>query len=171
MSKAFTREDDSAPERPVTLPQAPSLPTGAKNYLTADGAIRFQAELEQLTTELRPPLAALPADHSDRSALSRVEQRIRQLQNCLRTAVIVKPPTDSDPPMVRFGAYVIVRDSDGEESRYRIVGADEVDLSRGWISWYSPLARALQNARPGERVQFHSPAGPREFEVIAISNA
>lgn len=51
---------------------------------------------------------------------------------------------------------------------YRIVGVDETDLDRGWVSWLSPIARALVTARLGERVSFKSPAGSTEMEITAI---
>ena len=63
---------------------------------------------------------------------------------------------------------VTVRDSAGVESRYRIVGVDELDSERGWVSWLSPLARALQNASLGERVTFATPSGSQELEIVAI---
>ncbi len=62
-----------------------------------------------------------------------------------------------------------VRDSTGEESTYRIVGVDETDFDRGWVSWQSPIARALLNARRGERVPFSFPSGEEELEIVAVS--
>jgi len=170
MSKAFTREEDTDLVRPTLFAPRPSLPVGAKNYLTPEGAGRLKAELAQLEGEQRPALAALPAEDPERSALSRVDQRIHQLKTCLRSAIIVESPGEK-PDRVTFGSYVSVRDPDGEQSRYRIVGADEADPSRGWISWVSPLAKALKDAQPGQLVQFRTPAGPQELEVIAISQA
>ena len=75
------------------------------------------------------------------------------------------PPHDQ----VRFGATVTVREPDGEESRYRIVGADETDIDRGWVSWLSPIAKALLNARLGERVRLRLPGGERELEITGIT--
>ena len=51
---------------------------------------------------------------------------------------------------------------------YRIVGADEIDLDQDWVSWVSPIARALLNARLGQRVPFKFPSGETELEVIRI---
>jgi transcription elongation GreA/GreB family factor len=62
-----------------------------------------------------------------------------------------------------------VRDSAGEESTYRIVGVAETDFDRGWVSWQSPVARALLNARRGERVRFRFPSGEEELEITAVS--
>lgn len=159
MSKAFTRESDDAPEgRP--LPRVnPALPPGARNYLTASGAQRLREELESLLAR-RTTADAKPTPESER--------RISQLQQSLATAFIVPPPA---PPwdQVRFGASVTVRDSGGQPTTYRIVGVDETDVDRDWVSWLSPIARALLNARLGERVRFKFPAGETELEIIVIS--
>jgi transcription elongation factor GreB len=69
---------------------------------------------------------------------------------------------------VRFGATVTVREPEGTETRYRIVGVDEIDLDRQWVSWLSPLARGLLNARIGDRVVHRTPRGPRELTVLQI---
>ena len=170
MSKAFTRESDDAPELPA-LPRASSqLPPGTKNYLTADGAEKLRRELEQLTQAERPRLASLPASDEARQQLRALGAQIRQLEEILQTAEIVQAPA---PPweQVRFGATVTVRDRGGVETRYRIVGVDETDTDRDWVSWRSPIARALLNARVGERVKFRAPAGEMELEVVGIGYA
>lgn len=167
MSKAFTREDDlddaSPPPRPVAI-----LPPGARNYLTAAGALRLQADLTQLLETERPPLLARPEDTDAKRALQALDRRIQHLQASLRSAEVVTPPA---PPheIVRFGATVTVRDQAGESATYRIVGVDETDFDRGWVSWLSPIARALLNARLGQRVSFPTPRGRTELEIIAIA--
>ncbi len=50
----------------------------------------------------------------------------------------------------------------------RIVGADEIDLDRNYISWLSPLARALMKAGPGDSVTLHAPGGTEELEVLDV---
>ena len=67
-----------------------------------------------------------------------------------------------------FGATITLRDEQGQEQSYQIVGVDETDFARGRISWVSPLARAVLKAREGDLVRFQSPAGWREIEVVAI---
>ena len=114
----------------------------------------------------RPRLAA--ADDSDaKRQLQELNQRIDLLQQCLESAVVVPPPTDT--LRVQFGATVTVRDRGGEQTRYRIVGVEEADIDRGWVNWLSPLARALLNARLGDRVLFKSPAGEQELVIEAIA--
>ncbi len=170
MSRAFVRESD-VPQLPELPPQLSPLPPGAKNYLTPGGAQRLQTELQQLLTEKRPPLAAAPADDIDaKRELQVLDQRIRYLQESLRTAEIATPPSGAeDTGVVRFGATVTVRENDGSETQYRIVGVDETDLDRNWVSWLSPIARALMNARLGQRVQFRAPRGVKELEIVAIA--
>jgi transcription elongation factor GreB len=167
MSRAFVRESD-VPQLLDLPPQASPLPPGAKNYLTPGGADRLKAELAQRLEVERPKLASRPADDTDaKRELQILDQRIRYLQQSLRTAEIVSPPegpTDS----VRFGATVTVHDG-REETRYRIVGVDETDLDRGWVSWLSPLARALLNAKVGDRVRLKAPSGEKELELRRIA--
>jgi transcription elongation factor GreB len=167
MSKAFTRESDDAPELPVRRRLSSPLPPGAKNYLTAGGAKRLREELDALINIERSRLAALPGDEARRE-LQSIDDRIEHLQESLHTAVIVPPPATNDD-RVRFGATVTVRNRRGEESRYRIVGVDETDVDRDWISWLSPLGKALLNAPIGQRVRLKLPSGDEELEIVAVS--
>jgi transcription elongation factor GreB len=164
MSKAFTREDDDIPERPWPPRPVSSLPPGAKNYLTPDGAQRLREELERLTRELRQT-SNDPAARDSRASL---EQRIAQVQHGLATAVVVPPPGPHED-RVRFGAMVTVQDRLGARTQYRIVGADETDVDRGWVSWFSPIAKALLNARPGQKVRLRLPTGEEELEIVGFS--
>lgn len=172
MSKAFTREDDSddapPPPRPVSL-----LPPGTRNLLTASGARRLREELARLAHTGRPALQAAAngtglAAADAKEELQRVDQRIAHLEQCLATAEIAAPlPPPHDT--VRFGATVTVRDPKGAASTYRIVGADEADFERNEVSWLSPIARALLNARLGQKVPFKFPSGATQLEVVAIT--
>src|ERR1043165_3209513 len=134
MSKAFTRESDDLPDLPAR-PRPPSpLPPGAKNYLTSDGARRLREELDHLVEEERPRVAASPQDPDAKRQLQALDQRIAYLDQSLQSAVVVASPR-GPADQVRFGASVAVRDRGGVESRYRIVGVDETDVDRGWVSW------------------------------------
>lgn len=167
MSKAFTKEDDGRPEpRPMRRPAA-VLPPGASNYLTADGARRFREELARLQEVERPEAVHASTDPSEADRVLELDERIQDLRRILRTATVVKPAAAA-PDRVRFGVTVRVRRRGGEESSYRIVGVDEADPERGWVSWISPIAKALLNARPGDRVPFHSPEGEEDLEVLSI---
>lgn len=167
MSRAFVRESDF-PQMPELPPQVSPLPPGAKNLLTAAGAQRLRDELARLMDVERPRLAAARPDDIDaKRELQVLDQRIRYLQQSLRTAEVVSP--DEGPrDVVRFGATVTVRESNGTEIRYRIVGVDETDPDRGAVSWLSPIARALVNTRVGERVTVKAPRGQKELEIVRI---
>jgi transcription elongation factor GreB len=168
MSKAFTREDDQPqPEPPRRLPSV--LPPGAKNYLTPDGAARLRVQLDTLVERELPALAAARTDPEATARLEGLQERILELRRILASAVIVGPPSD-DLDVVRFGARVVVRSlPDGETARYRIVGVDETDVARGWISWISPVAKALLSATVGDHVRAALPSGEREFEILDVT--
>jgi transcription elongation factor GreB len=166
MSKAFTRESDDAPDLPMAPRRSP-LPPGAKNYLTPAGERQLREELERLTQVERPPLARVTDDSEVRRQLSVMDQRILDLQQTLQTAVVVPPPAPTEN-RVRFGATVTIRQR-GEEIRYRIVGVDEADLDRGWVSWLSPIAKALLNAETGQRVKFKFPSGEEDLEILSVA--
>jgi len=167
MSKAFTREDDEAPERPAPVRAASWLSAGAKNFLTPEGARRLREELERLVTGERPQAAAGSDPDEVRRQLQVLDQRIHYLEQSLQAAVVVPPPAAPDD-QVRFGATVTVREGSGAQAHYRIVGIDEADFDRGWVSWQSPLARALLKRQVGDRVRLQLPAGPEELEILAV---
>jgi transcription elongation factor GreB len=152
MSKAFTRESDDLPERPALKRPASALPPGAKNYFTQGGVDKLRRELEELASATDSPS---------------VRQRISEIQQSLQSAVVTPPPP---PPwgQVLFGATVTVRDQQGGEITYRIVGVDETDIDCDWISWISPLARALLKARVGDHIRFRAPAGEQNLEIVAV---
>ncbi len=166
MSKAFIREDDALPEQPEIIERAVTLPEGARNSITPGGAARLRAELIQLTETERPRLTNQDDPETARQ-LTLLDRRIEELHAVLQSAEVVSPPAEPYD-RVSFGATVTVREPGGEESRYRIVGADEADLERDWVSWMSPIARALRDARLGEKVRFKFPSGETELEIIAI---
>ncbi|MDQ3368015.1 MAG: GreA/GreB family elongation factor [Myxococcota bacterium] len=147
MSKAFTKESDTAPDDAIRRRGVP-LPEGVPNYLTAAGARALRAELEAAPPPPRPP---------------ELEDRLRELGDHLAAAEIVEAPVDRE--RVGFGAAVTVEDGDGARTRYRIVGAIEAAPREGAIGWQSPVARALLGARVGDPVTL--PRGD-EVEVVAI---
>jgi transcription elongation factor GreB len=151
MSKAFTRESDDAPE-PVIKPSPTVLPPGAKNYITARGMKNLRREFLELSAQ--PPS-------------SQIRQRLCDLQNSLLNAVVVEPPP-SPWTQVQFGATVRVRNQQGVETDYAIVGVDETDLEKNHTSWISPVAKALIQRRVGELVRFRTPAGEQNWEIIKV---
>jgi transcription elongation factor GreB len=180
MSKAFTKEtdddiDDDLPD------DAPSLPTGVKNYITPQGFARLREELLNLMNVERPEVvkvvswAAANGDRSEngdylygKKRLREIDRRIRFLSKRLEAAMVVDPAKQPHRDQVFFGATVTYVNSRDEEHTITIVGADEVDLDRGHVSWLSPVARALLKAQEGDTVQVRTPAGLDSIEVLAI---
>lgn len=168
MSKAFTKDENEGPDIPDVLPTSSPLAPGAKNYITGAGAQKLCDELQRLVEVSRPELVEAHDDPDAKRQLARLDQRISQLEESLHAAEIVERlqgPAD----IVRFGAYVTVRESNGSETRYRIVGVDETDLDNNWVSWMSPIAKALLNRKRGERIRFKFPSGEETLEIKEIS--
>ena len=158
----------------------PALPPGAKNYITPAGYARLKSELQQLLDKERPALVkviAWAASNGDRSEnadyiygkrrLRQIDHRIRFLTKRLDIAEVIDPARPG-VDQVFFGATVTYCDGKGVERTISIVGQDEVDTPRGRISWISPVARALTQAREGDVVRLRTPAGVEELEVAAI---
>jgi transcription elongation factor GreB len=184
MSKAFTRESEPVEDEDDDIEASP-LPAGSRNYMTPGGFARLKAELDELTAKERPELVATvawAASNGDRSEngdslygkkrLREIDRRIRFLVKRLDTAEVVDPSTprdDDGADRVYFGATVTVRGGDGDERTVSIVGIDETDAARGYISWISPMARALIRAREGDTVQLRTPGGLEELEVVEVA--
>ena len=182
MSKAFTSEETPADDEDDG-PDVSPLPAGSRNYMTPGGFARLRRELDQLLTKERPELVATvawAAGNGDRSEngdyiygkkrLREVDRRIRFLVRRLDRAEVVDPAArdDDDEDRIYFGATVDVVNAKGEERTISIVGIDEIDTERGYISWISPMARALLKAREGDTVTLRTPGGLEEIDVVSV---
>jgi len=182
MNKAFTRETDT--EDDADIESVSPLPVGARNYMTPGGFARLSAELEHLVQKERPALVATvawAAGNGDRSEngdyiygkkrLREIDRRVRFVIKRLDAAEVVDPaaPRDDEAAaQVFFGATVTVRNARGEPRTVSIVGVDEIDTARGYISWVSPMARALLKAREGDKVTLRTPGGAEELDVEEV---
>jgi transcription elongation factor GreB len=156
-----------------------------KNYITPDGLQRLRDELKFLLARERPAVTqvvAWAASNGDRSEnadyqygkrrLRQIDRRIRFLTKRIDAAEVVDPAgarRGRAATQVFFGATVRFANAAGTERVVSIVGADEVDIDRNYISWVSPLARALMKAGPGDRVVLHAPGGTEQLEVLEVS--
>jgi transcription elongation factor GreB len=168
MSKAFTRDENEGPDIPDLQLPASVLAPGAKNYITAQGAQKLRDELQRLVEVARPQLAEARDNPDVKRQLARLDQRIGQLEESLHSAEIVTAPS-GPAEVVRFGACVTVRESDGTETSYRIVGVDETDADENTVSWMSPIAKALLNRKRGEQIRFKFPSGEETLQIIDIT--
>jgi transcription elongation factor GreB len=154
----------------------PSTP----NYITPEGARRLQEELGDLRSRQRPKIvqevadAAAQGDRSENAEyiygkrkLREIDRRMHWLTRRLESATVIEPRTDG-MQAVFFGAFVEVEDEDGVVARYRIVGEDEIDLSKGHVSWRSPIGRSLLKKKPGDTVVLRRPSGEIELTLVSV---
>src|SRR5436190_9573131 len=155
-----------------------------KNYITPGGYRRLQEELARLWKVERPPIVATvawAAGNGDRSEngdyiygkkrLREIDRRIRFLVLRLDRAEVVDPLARRDADnadQIFFGATVTVSNLRGEERVVSIVGIDEIDTARGYVSWVSPMARALIKAREGDMVTLTTPGGVEQLEILHV---
>ena len=157
-----------------------------KNYITPAGHERLRAELLELLDVERPKIVEIvhwAASNGDRSEngdyiygkkrLREIDRRIRFLNQRLENAVVVnnsdRIANGGDPEQIFFGATVQYCDSEGIETTIRIVGVDEVDLERGYVSWVSPIAKALIKAKVGDTVKIQTPSGLKEIDIVGVN--
>ena len=182
MSKAFTRESDAEDDDDGDAGAAP-LPAGTRNYMTPAGYRRLREELMTLLDVERPKMvetvswAAKNGDRSEngdylygKKRLREIDRRIRFLVRRLDAAEVVDPTARGGDGVdqVYFGATVRYATRAGDERTIAIVGIDETDPLRGYVSWISPVARALTRAREGDVVTLRTPGGVEELEVLEV---
>lgn len=181
MSKLFTEEtkliDDLEENKPNN-----QLPIGSKNYITPGGHARLMGEFLWLMNKERPEVTAIvswAAGNGDRSEnsdyiygkkrLREIDRRIHFLTKRLDIAEIVDPTAPREDKMrIFFGATVTFSNQRGKKKTVSIVGIDEIDTTKGYISWISPMARALTKARQGDKVNLHAPDGVKKIEVLEV---
>lgn len=164
MSRAFVKELDDQGDNAVPLrPQSPHI-----NYVTPRGLGQLEDKVRDLA-EARQTLVGRE-DLSSQQTLRELERDFAYFNERVKRAVLVEPaaqPLDR----VHFGALVEAEDKEGERLNFMIVGEDEADATQGRISWVSPLANALMNARVGDLVSWKRPVGDKELEVLSIRRA
>jgi transcription elongation factor GreB len=158
--------------RPAEKPGSP--------YITPEGSSRLREELQYLWRELRPEVvkalsaAAAEGDRSEnaeyiyrKKQLGGIDRRIRYLSKRIDIMKIVDR-IPADLSKIRFGAWITLYSSYEGEVDYRIVGVDETDASKGFISIDSPVARAVLGKSVGDRTEVELPECLAQFEVISI---
>lgn len=159
-----------------------AAPAPVKNYMTPTGYRSMRQELEQLVKKDRPEVVSIvswAASNGDRSEngdyiygkkrLREIDKRIRFLTKRTEAAEVVDPATQQGLERVHFGATVTYFNDAGQEITVKIVGVDEVDTTKGHISWVSPVARALMKSQVDDEVMVHTPNGIDHLVVLEIS--
>jgi transcription elongation factor GreB len=174
-------------KRPLREPVREAPGPKVKNYITPTGLQRLKDEHRFLLNRERPAVTKVvtwAASNGDRSEnadymyakrrLRQIDSRIRFLTKRIDAADVVDPAaprSEAAASRVFFGATVTYRDAAGQTLIASIVGVDEVDVHRRYISWKSPLARALMKASAGDRVVLHAPNKTEHLEILDVDYA
>ncbi len=155
-----------------------------KNYITPAGFKRLKDEHDFLKMKERPEVtkvvswAASLGDRSEnadyqygKKRLREIDKRLRFLTRRINEAQVVDPLKQETiaGEKVMFGATVILEDEDEQTKKFSIVGIDEVDTSKGLISWMSPIGKGLIGKEEGDEVLIKTPSGNKEFTIIRVS--
>jgi transcription elongation factor GreB len=164
MSRGFVKEDDQE-ETPIVPPRA-DLPEGIVNYVTQGGMDELLNEKQELISEKEN--LEITDENERRIALNYINAKSQLLNNRIATAKIVdlsNQPNDE----IRFGALVTLKIMGKTElQQYQIVGVDEADISKGKISFISPIARILINKKVGEKPILILANEDRIFEIMEV---
>jgi len=165
MSRGFVKEDDQE-EIPI-VPQRAYLPEGVTNFVTRTGMDQLLAEKQMLVNEKDNLSNA--NENEKRIALNYINSRLHLLNNRIAEAKVVNP--DEQPQNeIRFGASVTLKTKgSGHIQTFQIVGVDEADISKGKISFISPLAKILINKKTGDIVALSRPKEDVVFEIMGIA--
>ena len=161
-----------------TRPDTSSKP----GYITPERYRRFEEEADRLWNVDRPKMAKavqVAAAEGDRSEnaeyqyskqrLAAIDRRLRFLGQRLKVLTIVdeKPPDDG---RVYFGSWVTIEDEEGNKLTYRLVGPDEIDAEKKWISMDSPVGKSLMGREVGDEVTVRRPRGEVTCEIVEVRN-
>ena len=165
MSRGFVKEDDQE-EIPMVPPRA-HLPDGVKNYVTRGGMDALLEEKQMLIDEKSS--LDISNENEKRIALNFINAKLQLLNNRIAEAVIVDP--DEEPQNeIRFGAMVTLKmEATKKIQTFQIVGVDEADISKGKISFLSPLAKLLIHKKIGDKAVLKRPGENIVFEILNIA--
>ncbi|WP_092402116.1 transcription elongation factor GreB [Candidatus Ichthyocystis sparus] len=153
-----------------------------KNYITPEGYNALSERLSHLLNIERPKIIKIvswAAGNGDRSEnadyiygkkhLRQINNEILRITKSLKSAIIVTPRSD-DTDQIFFGCFVTIMYKDTKiKKNIRIVGVDEIDTDRNYISWQSPLSKALLGRCCNDSVSINTPDGKTDITIISIS--
>ncbi len=152
-----------------------------KRPMTPRGYDSLRSELLKLKA-MRPELARaieIARGHGDlsengdydaaKNKSGMVEGKIRDIETRLSMAEIIDPRKISNVTKVVFGLSATIEElNSGDRKTISIVGSEESDVDRGWISFESPLGKALIGKEQGDVVKVALPGGAKEYEIVEI---
>ena len=152
------------------------------SFLTRQGYLKLQEELEQLRTVKRAQVAQrlheavegsgdlgvdLDAEYeAAKNEQAFVEGRIQELEILLANAHVIEEITRKD--VVQVGAHVTIKENDADEEHYTIVGPAEASPREGRISNESPLGRSLMDHHAGDIVRVDAPGGSFTVQIVKV---
>ncbi len=164
MSRGFVKEGDQE-EIPILTPRA-YLPDGVTNYVTQVGMDELLDEKQMLIND-RDHLDIID-ENARRIAVNHINAKLQLLNERILTAKVIDLNKQSQDE-IWFGATVTLKiDDETKLQQYQIVGVDEADVSKGKISFTSPIARILINKEVGEKATLKLAKGDRIFEIMEI---
>ncbi len=165
MSRGFVKEDDQE-DVPMVPPRA-HLPLGVTNYVTQAGMDELLTEQQALIDEIKN--LDITSENERRIAVNSITAKLKLLNDRISEARIINlgdQPNDE----IRFGATVTLKtEGTNEMETFQIVGVDETNISRGKISFLSPLARVLTNKKAGDKVVLKRPKGDCVLIIMNIT--
>jgi transcription elongation factor GreB len=166
MSRGFVKEDDQE-DIPLVPPRA-FLPEGVPNYVTQEGMQALLDEKQELLDE-KKTLDTIN-EKEKRIAVNHINAKLQLLNERILSAQIMESDQlENDTNEVRFGALVKLRiEATKKKQIFRIVGVDEANISKGKISFISPLAKALINKKKGEQAVLALEQGKRLFTILDV---
>jgi len=149
------------------VPQRAYLPEGVPNFVTPAGLEQLLAEKEAMIAEKEE--LSITNENEKRIALNFINAKLQLLNNRIADARVVDPK-DQPGEEITFGAIITLKMiATGKIQAFQIVGVDEADISRGKISFISPLARALLNKKTGQRVTLRREKEEIFYDIVEIS--
>ncbi len=165
MSIGFVKEDDQE-EIPIVPPRA-ELPEGVTNYVTQVGMDELLAEKQMLINEKENLSSA--NENEKRIAFNHINAKLQLLNNRIVDAKIINL---SEQPQneIRFGALITLKIEATKKIRaFQIVGVDEANISKGKISFISPIAKVLTNKKIGDKAILKRGKEEIVFEIMNVS--
>jgi len=165
MSRGFVKEDDQE-EIPLVPPRA-DLPQGVINYMTQVGMDELLVEKQRLLNEIEH--LEFTNENERRIASNHINAKLQLLNNRISTAKIIDLSTQPQNE-IRFGATVTLKIGTIKDvQKYQIVGVDEADISKGKISFLSPIAKILLNKKVGDIAILKLVNDERVFKILDIT--
>lgn len=165
MSRGFVKEDDQ--EEIPMVPQRAYLPDGVPNFVTPAGMDQLLTEKQDLISEKDKPVSA--NENEKRIALNYINAKLQLLNNRISDARVINLK-EQPKNEIRFGASVTLRKEGSDDIQtYQIVGVDEADISKGKISFISPVSKSLINKKIGDKVSLKRANEEIVYEILNIA--